>query len=46
LLHGLDALGLSRMFNKVLDVCENQTMLMTHQDKNQLMHILIIDPCK
>ena len=29
LLHGLAALRLSRMFNRVLDVCENQTMPMT-----------------
>ena len=37
LLHGLAALRLSRMFNRVLDVCENQTMPMTlAQDRHLL----------
>ena len=36
-MHGLAALRLSRMFNRVLDVCENQTMPMTlAQDRHLL----------
>ena len=37
LLHGLASLRLSRMFHRVLDVCENQTMPMTlAQDRHLL----------